>query len=142
MTAVVDSCAGDAILSVFGSPEPDPMNYEKAVRAATGMQEKITELSSARQSAGESTCEMGIGVHCGDIVHGFIGMPERMSFTMIGDAVNRAARYCAAAKPGEVLISSALYERVWRIVRNAESATIDNKSEEQLSAYRINDLWQ
>jgi adenylate cyclase len=134
--------AGDAILSVFGSPEPDADQFEKAVRAAVGMQQKMNELNSMRTTAGEVVCNIGIGAHCGEVVHGFVGMPDRMAFTVIGDVVNRTARYCEGAKAGEVLISPELYERVWRIVRHAEPVTVNAKYQEQFPAYRIKDLWQ
>jgi adenylate cyclase len=137
----VDKYAGDAILSVFGSPEPDPGQFEKALRAAVGMQQKMAELNSKRESAGETVCHIGIGIHCGEVVHGFIGMTERMAFSVIGEAVNRTARYCDGAKAGEVLISPELYEHVWRIIRHAEPATINAKFDEQFSAYRIGELW-
>jgi adenylate cyclase len=138
----VDKYAGDAILSVFGSPEPDPAQFEKAVRAAMGMQEKMRELNFARETAGDVPCYIGIGVHCGEVVQGFVGMPDRMAFAVIGDTVNRAARYCDGAKAGEVLISPELYERVWRIIHHAEQVTVDAKYQEQFPAYRIKDLWQ
>jgi len=128
---------GDTILSVFGSPEPDSNHYEQAVHAALGMQAKMHELNSTREAVGKITCNIGIGVHCGEIVHGFVGMPDSMGFSVIGDAVNRTARYCAGAKEGEVLVSSTLYERVWRIIPYAEAVTIDAKFNESLSAYRV-----
>lgn len=137
----IDKYAGDAILSIFGSPEPDPDQFEKALCAAVGMQQKMNELNSARQVAGDMACNIGIGIHCGEVVHGFVGMPERMAFAVIGDVVNRTVRYCDAAKPGEVLISPELYERVWRIVRHAEPVTIEAKHGEQFSAYRVTALW-
>jgi adenylate cyclase len=128
---------GDTILSVFGSPEPDSNHYEQAVHAALKMQERMYELNSTREAVGKITCNIGIGVHCGEIVHGFVGMPDSMGFSVIGDAVNRTARYCAGAKEGEVLVSSTLYERVWRIIPYAEAVTIDAKFNESLSAYRV-----
>jgi adenylate cyclase len=138
----VDKYAGDAILSVFGSPEPDADQFEKAVRAAVGMQEKMNNLNSMRVAAGEVACNIGIGVHCGEVVHGFVGMPDRMAFTVVGDVVNRTARYCEGAQAGEVLISPELYERVWRVVRHAEPVTINAKYQEQFSAFRVKELWQ
>jgi adenylate cyclase len=100
------------------------------------MQEKMGELNSTREAGGKVTCSIGIGVHCGEVVHGFVGMPDSMGFAVVGDPVNQTARYCAGAKAGEVLISPTLYERVWRIIPHAEPVTIDAKFGESLSAYR------
>jgi adenylate cyclase len=132
----VDKYVGDAILAVFGSPEPDAQHHEHAVRAAVGMQAVIRELNAERTTHGLTTCGMGIGVHCGLVVHGFIGALERMEFTVIGDTVNRAARYCDGAPPGEVLLSPDVYARVWRVVQAAPT-TIATKHEGDLPAYRI-----
>ena len=90
----VDKYVGDAILAVFGSPEPDVQHHEKAVRAAVGMQAAMREVNTERTARGLTICGIGIGVHCGQVLHGFIGALERMEFTVLGDAVNRAARYC------------------------------------------------
>ncbi len=136
----VDKFVGDAILSVFGSPEPDPNHYEKALRAAFGMQEKMREFNEARKAQGKVTCNIGIGVHCGEVLHGFIGVLERMGFTVIGDTVNRAARYCEGANPGEVVISPQLYQRVWRIIQDAEPVTIATKDKDRLAAYCVKSL--
>jgi adenylate cyclase len=105
------------------------------------MQERMCALNAARQANGDTTCGIGIGVHCGEVVQGFIGMPEQMNFACIGDAMNRTARYCEGAKAGEVLISPELYEHVWRIVHQAEPVTVDSKGGQQLSAYRVTKLW-
>lgn len=135
----VDKYVGDAILAVFGSPEADAQQYEKAVRAALAMQAAMTELNTARMKRGEVTCGIGIGVHCGEVLHGFIGAADRMEFTVIGDAVNRAARYCDGAQAGAVLISPEMHQRVYRIVQ-AEKMTIKTKHEGDLAAYRVKPL--
>lgn len=132
----VDKYVGDAILAVFGSPEPDHQQYRKAVRAALRMQEEVCTLSRQRAARRELTCGIGIGVHCGEVLHGFIGSPRRMEFTVIGDAVNRASRYCDAARAGEVLISGELFQRVYNSFR-AERTTIPTKHEGSLTAYRV-----
>lgn len=132
----IDKFAGDAILAVFGSPEHDPQQHEKAVRAALEMQAGIAELNKARAERRLPSCGIGIGVHCGEVVHGFIGSNERMEFTVIGDAVNRTSRYCAAAGAGEVLISPEVHQRVWRNIQ-AKQTTISTKHEGELPAYRV-----
>src|SRR5262249_22216076 len=131
----VDKITGDAILAVFGSPEPDALRHEKAVRAALAMQSAMTEVSEKRRRRGQATCTIGIGVHCGEVLHGFIGSNERMELTIIGEAANWTARYCAGAAGGEILISPALHQRLWRHI-GAELTTIEDKHQSHLSPYR------
>ena len=59
-----------------------------------------------------------------------------MEFTLIGDAVNRTARYCDGAGAGEVLISPELHQRVWKIVQ-AVPTTIKTKHEGDWPAFRV-----
>ena len=136
---MVDKYIGDAILAVFGSPEPDPQHHEQAVRAAVGMQAAMREANAMRAARGMVTCGIGIGVHCGQVVHGVIGAFERMEFTVIGDTVNLASRYCDGALLGEVLLSPEVYARVWNVVQ-AEPTTVATKHEGDMIAYRVKDL--
>jgi adenylate cyclase len=92
-----------------------------------------------RELRGASCRDFGIGVHCGEVVHGFVGTADRMEFTVIGDAVNRTSRYCAGAAGGEVLISPELHERVWRFAET-ERTTIQTKREGDFIAYRVKNL--
>jgi len=132
----VDKITGDAILAVFGCPEPDSMRHEKAVRAALAMQSAMAAVSEQRKRLGQVTCTIGIGVHCGEVLHGFIGSNDRMELTIIGEAANWTARYCAGAAGGEILISPALHQRLWRYV-DAELTAIETKHEGRLNAYRL-----
>jgi adenylate cyclase len=132
----IDKYIGDAILAVFGSPESDPDQHQNAILAAAEIKESVVKLNDARRRRGEPCPEFGIGIHCGEVVHGFVGTADRMEFTVIGDVVNRTARYCAAAAGGEVLISPEMYERVWRIA-DTERATIKTKHEGDFVAYRV-----
>ncbi|MBI2989002.1 MAG: FHA domain-containing protein [Deltaproteobacteria bacterium] len=134
----VDKYIGDSILAVFGSPEPDNDQCEKAVRAALEMQDKVKELNVDREKRKRPMCRLGIGVHCGEVLHGFIGSPERMEFTVIGDAVNRASRFCDGAGPGEVLISSDLYQRVYWLVDGKEKRIKTKHADEgELEGYSV-----
>ena len=135
----VDKFIGDAILAVFGSPDADPQHCQKAVTTGVEMQRIMEEVNKKRLARGEVTCQIGIGVHSGDVLHGFIGSLERMEYTIIGDAVNRASRYCAAAKSGELLISPEVHQRVWRMVE-AEQIAIPTKHEGDLTGYRVRAL--
>jgi adenylate cyclase len=133
---VVDKINGDAILAVFGSPEPDSSRHEKAIRAALAMQSAMAEVSEVRRRRRQVTCTIGIGIHCGEVLHGFIGSNDRMQLTVIGDVANWTARYCAGAAGGEILISPALHQRLWRYI-DADLIRIDTKHEGLLRAYRV-----
>jgi class 3 adenylate cyclase/pSer/pThr/pTyr-binding forkhead associated (FHA) protein len=108
----IDKFIGDAILAVFGSPEKDPHQEINAVRTAAVMQETIKYVNERRAADGKKFCDLGIGLHRGEVLHGFIGSEERLEFTVIGDAVNRAARLCDGAGSGQVLVSPELKESV------------------------------
>lgn len=132
----IDKFVGDAILAVFGSPEADPQHCRKAVVAGMEMQEAAREVSKRRKAKSEVSCEIGIGIHTGQVLHGFIGSPERMEFTIIGEAVNRTSRYCDGAKGSEVLISPEIYERLWNAVE-VQQVSIPTKHEGDFVAYRV-----
>jgi adenylate cyclase len=135
-SGTIDKFMGDAILAVFGSPEPDPKQHQHAVLAALDMQAAVAKLNDVRRLRGAASSDFGIGIHCGEVVHGFVGTADRMEFTVISDAVNRASRYCAAASAGEILISPEVHERVWRIV-STERKMIATKHEGDFVAYRV-----
>ena len=58
----IDKFVGDAILAVFGSPEADVNQHEKAVLAALAMQRAMAEVNELRKRRGLVTCGIGIGV--------------------------------------------------------------------------------
>jgi adenylate cyclase len=135
----VDKYVGDAVLAVFGSPDPDDHQWENAVWAALEMQEAIADLGEDRASRGLPVCQVGVGIHTGAVLHGFIGSEEHMEYTVIGDAVNRATRYCDGAGPAEVVISESVFEHVSDMVE-VEPKTIKSKhpeTEADLEAYLV-----
>lgn len=132
----IDKFIGDAILAVFGSPEPDAHQHDNAVQAAREMQQMMKQLNAQRTSRKRPALELGIGIHCGKVLHGFIGSEDRVEFTVIGDAVNKTARYCDAAAPGQILISPDLHQLVWKRVK-AKPMEIQTKHEGTLTAFLL-----
>lgn len=135
----VDKFIGDAILAVFGSPEPDPNQNTNAVRAALALQDGIRQVNEHRLARGQSICDLGVGLHTGPVIHGFIGAAQRLEFTVIGDAVNITARLADGAAGGEVIVSSALHSRVNHLY-TAEKRAVPSKHGAPLNAWSVTSL--
>jgi adenylate cyclase len=133
----VDKYVGDAMLAVFGSPDPDERQWEHAVRAALEMQAAIRHLAEGRWRS-KPVFRIGVGIHTGPVIHGFIGAPERMEYTVIGSTINTASRYCSAAGPDEILISPAAFSRLHRDLEvDHPPRDIETKHEGMLKAYLV-----
>jgi adenylate cyclase len=132
----IDKFIGDAILAVFGSPEPDPEHPLKAVSAAIEMQRKMSAVNARRKAAGLPFCDLGVGVYTGEVLHGFIGAEERLEYTVIGDAVNKTSRYCDGAAASEILLGPRTAREVAGRVP-MEERTISTKHEGTLPAFAV-----
>ncbi len=137
----VDKYIGDAILAVFGSPDPDleGKQWGNAVRAAIEMQRAIKKLGREWQRNGRPVFKVGIGIHTGAVLQGFIGSDEQMEYTVIGDTVNRTSRYCNGANGGDIIISPAVYKHVMGMVE-AIPKTVQSKhpgTEADLDAFLV-----
>jgi adenylate cyclase len=64
------------------------------------------------QRRGDIETGVGIGIASGEAIIGNVGSPHHMSYTIIGDAVNTAARLTQMAKAGELLMSGTVYEEI------------------------------
>jgi len=88
----VNNFIGDAIVVIFGAPDSqDDMEFN-AVSAALAMRKKLELINLKREQRGDLIVKCGIGISTGDVVAGQVGSLERFLYTVIGDAVNVAAR--------------------------------------------------
>lgn len=83
----IDKYIGDAIMALF-----DDEATGSALRAAMAMQQTLEEFNQERLRKGQPMVNIGIGIHRGEVVMGTIGFTSRIESTVIGDAVNVAAR--------------------------------------------------
>jgi adenylate cyclase len=81
---------GDGLLAVF--PGDGELACASALRAALDQRLRIEQLRAEREAQGLLFTDVGVGLHYGDVNYGNIGAPGRLDFTVIGSAVNLAAR--------------------------------------------------
>ena len=87
----VDKFVGDGLLAVFGAPRRQPDHADQALAAALEIERAVAEEF-------EGELEVGIGLNSGTVVAGNVGGAGRLEFSVIGDAVNTAARVEAATR--------------------------------------------
>src|SRR5262249_49400029 len=89
---VVLSFSGDALLVAFGVPLASGRHADEAVAAAGEMTAALDELNQRSRIGGLPELRMGVGIHTGVVFAGEVGADVRSAYTVIGDAVNVAAR--------------------------------------------------
>lgn len=107
----LDKYLGDGIMALFGAPLALQNDAEAAVRAAAGMQRSLEELNA---NSNRPPLQIGIGIHTGEAIVGYLGTERCMGYTAIGDTVNVASRLTSQAGPGQVVISTATRMRLGR----------------------------
>jgi len=101
----LDKYVGDELIGLFGAPVPLEDAAWHAVQCAIDMQAALRDFNQGRAQKGLEPIQIGIGINTGMVVSGMIGSSRTMQYTVIGDAVNTAARLCSLAKPGEIIVS-------------------------------------
>ncbi|MGE5640206.1 MAG: response regulator [Clostridia bacterium] len=106
------SLAGDSLLVGFNVPFPQKDAAMRAWRTAKDMVAGFAPVLARWTKRGGISTGIGIGIASGEAIIGNVGSPHYMSYTIIGDAVNTAARLMQMAQAGEILVSGPVYERV------------------------------
>jgi len=122
----LDQFSGDGIMVFFNDPVPCADPAERAVKMAMAMREVARELISAWSRHG---CELGfgIGIAQGYATLGQIGFSERSGYTAIGTVCNLAARLCAEAQDGQILVSSRVAGAVGALARLEDLGNLELK---------------
>jgi adenylate cyclase len=110
----------------FNDPVPIPDPAERAVKMAMTMRDAAGELIAAWRRHG---CELGFGVGIaqGYATLGQIGFSERSGYTAIGTVCNLAARLCAEAKDGQILVSSRVADAVGAVAKLENLGSLELK---------------
>jgi adenylate cyclase len=113
----IDKYLGDGLMCLFGAPFSHWNDALSAIRAAAEMQAALADLNRA---AIYPNLRMGIGIHTGEVIVGYMGTARRMDYTAIGDTVNVAARLTSVAEPDQILVSTA----TWNSLRDTVPARV------------------
>src|SRR5216683_6281595 len=103
----VDKFLGDAVMATFGAPVAHDDDPRRAVLAALDMQVAISQMNARLRKQIGCELEMRIGINTGVVLAGPIGSRRKRAFTVMGDAVNVAARLEHAAPVGSILVGEA-----------------------------------
>jgi class 3 adenylate cyclase len=122
----LDQFSGDGIMVFFNDPVPIPDPAERAVKMAMAMREEAGKLIATWRRDG---CELGFGagIAQGYATLGQIGFSERSGYTAIGTVCNLAARLCAEAKDGQILVSSRVARAVEAVARLEDLGNLELK---------------
>ena len=108
----LDKFIGDAVMAFWGAPVAHADHARLAVAAAIEMSAVLEELRGELGPLGASL-EIGIGIHTGRAVVGFIGSDDRLDYTVIGDTVNLASRFEGLTKGiARIVVSEATRDAV------------------------------
>lgn len=91
-SGTIDKYEGDAIIAFWNAPLPVENHAVQIVKSALRCQEVLAEMNPQLKSRAGTDLKMRIGIHTGPAVVGNMGASERFDYTMLGDAVNLAAR--------------------------------------------------
>lgn len=117
--------AGDQVFAVFGAPVAHEDDAERAVRAGLAIRECLLSQDST------PPIQVHIGINTGEVMAGLVGPAEHRPYTVMGDAVNTAARLMSAAPSGSVLVGEETWRATRRVVRCRELPPVAVKGKER-----------
>ena len=108
----LDKIIGDELMVLFGIPNNSDQDCQNAVDCGITMFKRLDKFNEELEKHNNHKLRIGIGIHFGEVVAGNIGSDKQMNYTVIGDNVNQAARFCSHARPNEIIISESVYDNI------------------------------
>jgi len=103
----LDKFMGDGIMALWGAPANHPDDPIRAVQCSLEQMEALGKFNRERLESNQSQLAVGIGIHTGPLVAGYVGSSKALSYTVIGDTANTSARLCGIALSGQIIVSEA-----------------------------------
>jgi len=124
--ATVGDYAGDGIMAYFGDPVPREDAALAAARMAIELGSRMTDVVADWKRRGYDL-DYGVGLSFGYVTLGVVGYDGRHDYKPVGGVVNLAARLCAKAGPGEVLLDHAMHAAISEILTSTPVEELDLK---------------
>ena len=112
----IDKYIGDNVMAVFGAPVAHEDDPERAVRAGLAMQAAMVEVNERIAATVDADFALRVGINSGEVLAGKVGD----GYTVIGDAVNVAARLQSAGRPGSVTVGETTHRLTRDVIEYTE----------------------
>ena len=123
----IDKLMGDSIMVLFGAPQQQADDIERAIACSVAMQQAMSEFNSQNAELGFPELFMGVGINTGEVVAGPVGSEHHREYTVIGDEVNLASRIEAQSLRGQILISESTYQQAQNFVLVGQPSRVQVK---------------
>ncbi len=131
---VIDKFIGDEIMALFGAPHTHDNDAECALRAALEMMQQLADFNAKHHT----NLGLHFGINTGTVIAGGVGSTERQQYSVMGDAVNLAARLEDASVTGEILVGHETYRLTAPLFDFEVRAPISVKGKAQpVAIYRL-----
>ena len=107
----IDKYMGDCIMAFWNAPLPCKNHAEMAVKSGIEIEEAIRDLQEEYKHRGLPPINVGTGINTGTCIVGNMGSESRFDYSVIGDAVNLAARLEATAGRGQYIENKTIMSR-------------------------------
>ncbi len=108
----LDKFMGDGIMAFWGAPVVHRDDAVRCVQCALDQMEVLGQWNRERVASGKPPLAVGLGIHTGPGVVGYVGSSKALSYTTIGDTANTSARLCSSAAAGQIIISEMTLARI------------------------------
>jgi adenylate cyclase len=108
----LDKFMGDGIMAFWGAPLAHRDDAVRCVQCALDQMQVLGRFNRQRMAEGKPSLAVGVGIHSGPGVVGYVGSSKALSYTVIGDTANTSSRLCSSAAAGQIVISEMTLARL------------------------------